>query len=112
MDERLYQMEAEFLKAISHPTRIRILESLRDGEKCVCEFTNDLDLEQSNTSQHLAVLRRQDIVNCRKEGLKVMYWVNYPQVFRLLDIVKDLLYAQVKHAMDSLEHRDKKSKKE
>ncbi|KKM09255.1 ArsR family transcriptional regulator [Clostridiales bacterium PH28_bin88] len=104
MDERLLQMEADFLKALAHPTRIRILESLRTGEKCVCEFTEDLDLEQSNTSQHLAVLRRQDIVSCRKEGLKVIYQVNYPEIFQLLDLVKHLLYAQVKVTMDSLAH--------
>lgn len=103
MNERLFSMEAEFLKALAHPTRVRILEHLRDGEKCVCEFTEDLDMEQSNTSQHLAVLRRQDIVSFRREGLKVIYRVNYPEVFAILDMVTDVLISQVNASMAMLQ---------
>lgn len=102
MDERLFSMEADFLKALAHPTRVRILEHLREGEKCVCEFTEDLDMEQSNTSQHLAVLRKQGIVSFRKEGLKVIYKVNYPEVFTILDLVKDILVSQVNASMAML----------
>lgn len=95
MKDRIYMLEADFLKALAHPTRVRILEQLRDIEKCVCEFTEDLDLEQANTSQHLAVLRKQDIVSYRKDGLKMMYKVKYPEVFDILDIVKKILVNQV-----------------
>lgn len=102
MDERLFSMEADFLKALGHPTRLRILEHLRAGEKCVCEFTEDLDMEQSNTSQHLAVLRKQGILSFRKEGLKVIYKVNHPEVFTILDLVKDVLVSQVNASMAML----------
>ena len=92
--ERIFHLEAEFLKALAHPTRVRILELLRDGEKCVCEFTEDLDLEQANISQHLAVLKKQDIVTSRKEGLRMMYQVNYPDVYAILDVVRRILVSQ------------------
>lgn len=99
MDERLFSMEAEFFKALAHPTRVRILKLLRDDEKCVCEFTEDLDIEQSNMSQHLAILRKQGIVSFRKEGLKVIYKINYPQVFDILDLVEEILVSQVNHTL-------------
>ncbi|PKM46357.1 MAG: ArsR family transcriptional regulator [Firmicutes bacterium HGW-Firmicutes-8] len=108
MDERLFSMEAEFFKALAHPTRVRILKHLREGEKCVCEFTADLDMEQSNTSQHLAILRKQDIVSYRKEGLKVIYKVNYPQVFEILDMVEDVLVSQVNATLNLLNERPKR----
>ncbi len=98
-------MEAEFFKALAHPTRLRILKHLRENEKCVCEFTEDLDMEQSNTSQHLAILRKQDIVSCRKEGLKVIYKVNYPQIFEILDLVEEILESQVNATLNLLNKR-------
>jgi len=105
LDERLFSMEAEFFKALAHPTRVRILKHLRDSERCVCEFTEDLDVEQSNMSQHLAILRKQGIVSFRKEGLKVIYKVNYPQVLEILDLVEDVLVTQVNATLDLLNSR-------
>lgn len=109
MDERLFAMEAEFFKALAHPTRVRILKHLRDNERCVCEFTEDLDVEQSNMSQHLAILRKQDIVSFRKEGLKVIYKVNYPQIFEILDLVEDIMVSQVNETLNLLKKRPKRN---
>lgn len=95
MEERILMLEADFLKAIAHPTRLRILEHLREGEKCVCKFTEDLDLEQSNISQHLAVLRKQGIVSCRKEGMKMIYKINFQEIYSILDFVRRILVSQV-----------------
>ena len=108
MDERLFAMEAEFFKALAHPTRVRILKHLRDRERCVCEFTEDLDIEQSNMSQHLSILRKQDIVSFRKEGLKVIYRVNYPQIFEILDMVEDIMVSQVNETLNLLNKRPKR----
>lgn len=102
MNERLLSMEAEFFKALAHPTRIRIIKHLKDNERCVCEFTEDLDVEQSNMSQHLAVLRKQGLVSFRKEGLKVMYRVNYPQVFEILQLAEEVLVSQVNETLSLL----------
>jgi ArsR family transcriptional regulator len=100
-------MEAEFFKALAHSTRVRILKHLRENERCVCEFTEDLEMEQSNISQHLAILRKQDLVSCRKEGLKVIYKVNYPQVFEILDLVEEILVSQVNETLNLLKKRKK-----
>jgi ArsR family transcriptional regulator len=100
-------MEAEFFKALAHPTRVRILKHLKEGPRCVCEFTEDLDVEQSNISQHLAILRKQEIVSFRKEGLKVIYRVNYPQIFEILDMVEEILISQVNETLLMLKKRQK-----
>ncbi len=112
MDERLFSMEAEFFKALAHPTRVRILKHLRESERCVCEFTEDLDIEQSNMSQHLAILRKQGIVSFRKEGLKVIYKVEYPQVYQILELVEDILVSQVNKTLGLLSKRQSKERGE
>lgn len=108
MDERLFAMEAEFFKALAHPTRVRILKHLRDTERCVCEFTEDLDIEQSNMSQHLAILRKQGIVSFRKDGLKVIYKVIFPQIFEILDLVEEIIVSQVNETLELLNKRAKR----
>ena len=85
----LGRFKAEFFKALAHPLRIAILDSLRDGERTVNELCVALRVEQSSLSQQLAVLRTRDIVSGRKEGLNVFYSVNDPTVFKLLDVAPD-----------------------
>ncbi|MDN5343915.1 MAG: hypothetical protein PWQ18_26 [Clostridia bacterium] len=109
MAERIYSMKAEFFKALAHPTRVKILEQLRQGEKCVCEFIEDLDLEQPNISQHLAVLRKQDIVVFRKEGLKVLYKVKHPEIFQVLDLVGNILTQEIVSTMAELQQGQENS---
>jgi DNA-binding transcriptional ArsR family regulator len=87
----LDQHHAEIFKALSHPIRIAILNLLREGERCVCEFVPALEIEQPNVSRHLAVLKREGIISSRKDGLKMIYKVKDPKVFDLLDLSKTIL---------------------
>lgn len=105
MKEKIYLLKADFIKALAHPTRVRILEQLRHGEKCVCEFTAGLDMEQANISQHLAVLRKQGIVTYKKDGLKMMYKVKYPEIYKILDTIKEILFSQVEDAASLLKYK-------
>ena len=84
------QFKAEFFKALAHPLRIRILDALRSGEVGVNELSSQLKVEQSNLSQQLAVLRGRNIVEGRKEGNNVYYFVRDPEIFRLLDVAKKI----------------------
>lgn len=95
MDEKLINMEVDFFKALAHPTRILILRYLGKEEKCVCEIIQEVAVEQSSVSQHLAVLRNQGIVSFRKGGMRAIYKVNYPKVFDLLDLVEQILVSRV-----------------
>lgn len=96
MSDILIKMSSELLKSIAHPTRIQILERLKDeDELCVCEIYEDLGLEQSNVSQHLRILKDQNILISRKDGLKVMYSVKYPEIYKILSIIKKILISQL-----------------
>lgn len=85
MNKELFQFEAGFFKALSHPTRIGIISTLRQGEKNVNELSQTLGLEGSAVSQQLTVLRAQNIVTSVKEGNKVLYKVKDPLIFSVLD---------------------------
>ncbi|HMK28753.1 MAG TPA: metalloregulator ArsR/SmtB family transcription factor [Terriglobales bacterium] len=84
------QFKAEFFKALAHPLRIRILDELRKGEVSVNDLGSRLDVEQSNLSQQLAVLRNRNILAARKDGQNVYYSVRDPQLFDLLDVAKKI----------------------
>lgn len=85
MQKELFQFEADFFKALSHPARIGILENLRSGDKNVNELSQILNLEGSAVSQQLAQLRAKNIVVGIKEGTKVTYSVKDRLIFQLLD---------------------------
>jgi len=84
------QFKAEFFKALAHPLRIRILDALRNGEVGVNDLCTRLNVEQSNLSQQLAVLRNRNIVMGRKDGQNVYYSVRDPELFNLLDVAKKI----------------------
>ncbi len=90
MPHQLANFKSEFFKALAHPIRIRILDSLRDGEKGVNELSEILKIEPANVSQQLAILRVRNIVMGRKAGSNVYYSVSDPTLFRLLDVAKDI----------------------
>ncbi|MEW6172276.1 MAG: metalloregulator ArsR/SmtB family transcription factor [Bacillota bacterium] len=99
----LATMQADVLRGLAHPTRVRILEMLRRGELCVCEIMAGLELEQSNVSQHLAVLRKLGIITARKDGLKMMYNLRRPEVLTVVDTLRDMLRNQMKEAAAALQ---------
>lgn len=86
----LSQFKAEFFKALAHPLRIRILDELRRGEVSVNDLGSRLNVEQSNLSQQLAVLRTRNILAARKDGQNVYYSVRDPQLFDLLDVARKI----------------------
>ncbi len=91
MADNLNNLQADLFKAIAHPTRIAILHFLRDGERCVCEIFPALEIEQPNLSRHLSILKNAGILSSRKDGLKVIYRVDNPQIFELLDLTTRVL---------------------
>ncbi len=82
-------IQADFIKAMAHPTRLQILELLRSGERCVCEIFPALNIEQSSISRHLAILKREGLLHSRKDGLKVIYWPSDSRIYEIIDICSD-----------------------
>jgi len=86
----IYDTQSEFLKAISHPTRLAILDILRDGEQCVCHMEATLNSRQAYISQQLMVLKQAELVDSRRDGLNLYYRVVKPEVFTLLDTIRSV----------------------
>jgi ArsR family transcriptional regulator len=87
----VYQMKAEFFRVLGHPVRVRILELLRDGERTVGDLQLQLQMDSSGTSQHLGALRKQGILDSRREGTSVYYSVRDPRIFQLLEVARQIL---------------------
>ena len=87
----LYQAKAEFFRVLGHPARIRILELLSERDHAVHELLERIDIEPSNLSQQLAVLRRAGLVNQHREGSAVVYSVSVPEVRDLLFAARSIL---------------------
>lgn len=93
---------AEILKAIAQPTRMKILDFLRDGERCVCEIFPAIDEEQSNTSRHLNMMQSCGILARRKEGIKIMYRLKHPEVLEILELASAILKKEISGKNDLL----------
>src|SRR3990170_7095361 len=96
MEERVLELKAEILKALAQPTRLKILELLRNGEKCICEIVPAINGEQSNTSRHISLMQKTNLVTTRKDGVKVMVKVSDQKIFEILDKVSLILKNQMK----------------
>ena len=103
MEDTVYCLRAEFLKALSSPLRLRILDALRDGEKNVCELMDALETCQSTVSCHLGVLRTSGVVVDRKEGTSVYYRVSDKKVYALLRTLDEVLKGQCEEVRKALE---------
>jgi DNA-binding transcriptional ArsR family regulator len=102
MPEALRQFKAKIFQALAHPTRIAIIEQLRDGELSAGDLIHQLNLEQANASQHLAVLRAKNIVVARKEGNQVFYSVRDPLLIEVLDIMRRYFQAHIEESVAML----------
>lgn len=104
MDKRLIEMKVEVLKALAQPTRLKILECLRKGERCICELVPAVNGEQSNISRHVSLMQKSHLVTTRKEGVRVMVRVSDPKVFEILDTVGAVLKNQIREQKELLAH--------
>ncbi len=85
-DER-FEAKSNMFKAISDPTRLKILYLLQDGELCVCEIIRALGKPQSTISHHLNVLKNAGFIKGRKEGVWIHYNLVNPEI---IDLIEDL----------------------
>ena len=85
-DERAEQI-ALTLKAVAHPVRLRILELLEPGERCVGDIVKALGAKSAITSQQLNMMRDRQVLACRRDGAKVFYRIVNPNVIQLLRCV-------------------------
>lgn len=93
--KELVEFRAEILKALAQPTRLKIIDFLRDGERCVCEIFPAIGEEQSNTSRHLNMMLAAGVLSRRKDGLKIYYAIKHPEILTVMDIVTDVVKEEI-----------------
>lgn len=87
----LYQAKAELFRTLGHPVRIRVLELLQDGPQPVRDLLAQIEIEPSNLSQQLAVLRRAGIVTSTRQGPSVVYQLAASDVAELMAAARRFL---------------------
>lgn len=84
-EESYFNAKARFFKALSDPTRLKIIKLLAEREMCVCEVMAALNLTQPNASHHLNLLEREGIVKKRREGKWIVYKLSTPKILQLME---------------------------
>ncbi len=91
VEQRWLELKAKTFKVFADPTRLRILELLREGESNVSAMMERLNLKQSTVSQHLRMLKECGIVAARRDGREVYYRLKSDKVLEILDTGDELL---------------------
>jgi DNA-binding transcriptional ArsR family regulator len=95
LPDELVALIAERFRALSEPTRIKLLDRLREGEATVLDLTEAIGTTQQNVSKHLGVLHRAGVITRRRQGNFVYYTILDAGVFELCDTVCGGLQQQV-----------------
>jgi DNA-binding transcriptional ArsR family regulator len=89
------QQLAAYFSVLGEPSRLRILNLLRDGEKCVQDLVEVMDTSQANVSKHLKVMVQAGILSRRSEGTLAYYKVEDELIFELCHLVCDRLAKRI-----------------
>ena len=103
-------MQGRLFQALGQPTRIAIVEQLRNGELSAGALIERLGVEQANVSQHLGVLRAKNILVNRKTGNQVFYSVRDPLIIEVLDLMRRYFHAHMSEVLATLKAIDKAEK--
>ena len=93
--DRLNEQFTIIARAVSSPSRFELLNLLAQGERTVEELARESELTPANTSQHLQALRKAGLVTSRKDGLYVFYQLADPEVFRLIEVIREIAARQL-----------------
>jgi DNA-binding transcriptional ArsR family regulator len=102
VNDELRRFKSEIFQGLAHPTRIAIVELLRDREMPAGKLIEKLGIEQANASQHLSVLRAKQIVLGRKVGNQVFYSIRDHALIEVLDILRGYFYSQLSTTVSML----------
>lgn len=94
----VYTIKADFLKALAHPTRLKVIEFLKKGKRNVSDMMRALDIEQSSLSQHLAVLKQNGILKTKQERTTIYYDIQDHDIFKVLRPITEILRKKFKDA--------------
>jgi DNA-binding transcriptional ArsR family regulator len=100
--QELHELTASVCKALNDAKRLLLLYALRDGPRTVTALCALLDAPQSNTSQHLAILRERGLVEAERRGNNVYYSLRHPQVLDAIDLLREVMATEVERRQSVL----------
>jgi ArsR family transcriptional regulator len=86
-----YKVKANIIKALGHPSRLAMVESLVDGERCVCELQELVGSDISTVSKHLTILKHAGLVCDRRQGQWVYYSLRTPCIIGFLNCIESVM---------------------
>ncbi len=96
IDPTILQMHAKVCRTMAHPTRLALLNELREGERSVGDLAQAVGATQPLVSQHLGVLRNQGLLRTRREGSEVFYSIAYPKMVQACDLLREVLFEHLR----------------
>ncbi|MDX1416898.1 MAG: metalloregulator ArsR/SmtB family transcription factor [Candidatus Promineifilaceae bacterium] len=84
-DNRQYQLHADICRILTHPTRLQIIDLLRDDEKSVKQLADEMDISQGTVSRHLSSMRIKGVVVARREGTSIFYRLGSKRILAAYD---------------------------
>ncbi|MBS7631312.1 winged helix-turn-helix transcriptional regulator [Candidatus Bathyarchaeota archaeon] len=100
-DDRIFEFKAGIFKVLGDANRVKILEFLREGEKCQCEIIPILNQSQPTVSRHLSLLKDAGLIDFRREGNRTVYHVVDERIFNIVDSLDDELVRSLSHRVVS-----------
>ena len=95
-DKRIFELHARVCKTLSHPKRLEIVDLLRDGKEIgVSEMAERIGITKANVSQHLSLMRQQNIVKTRRDGVAILYSLANPKILLAYDALRKALKEQL-----------------
>ncbi|MBI4446303.1 MAG: winged helix-turn-helix transcriptional regulator [Acidobacteria bacterium] len=96
IEQELYQLHADMCKVFSHPTRLQVLNVLREQEMTVSALAEQLGIPIGNLSQHLNMMKQRRVLVSRKDGNSVCYRLANPKMLRAFDLIRETLHEQMR----------------
>lgn len=100
--DRYLQLQANIFKALGHPSRLKMVEDLRQGERCVCELQALVGSDISTVSKHLSVLKEAGVVQDERRGTNIYYSLRMTCVSTFLNCVRNFLGERLEEQVAAL----------
>jgi ArsR family transcriptional regulator len=106
-EKRRSEARAKILKALAHPSRIFIVEKIKDTPHCVCELAEIIGIDQSTTSKHLSVLKNAGIIESKKRGTTVYYSLRCSCILDFIGCIENVIRMNLERDYQLLKGIDK-----
>ncbi len=97
-EDRLFEFQAAICKTFANPWRLRIVEALGDRQMTVSQLVEALGIPKSNVSQHLGIMREKGVVEYRRQGGHVYYWLSSPKILSACRLMREVLLERLESA--------------